>query len=89
MSKNKYMINKNCSDLNATLVTLAGLLDSDDHLFIYTTAHSDQVSGQSVRLSLWNETNITDLQFATEVNKVNARSYKHFSAAMQRLIKTF
>ncbi len=51
--------------------TLQNILTSDDNLFIYTTDHGAQESGQDVTLGLWNET-MRDDEFAVEVNKVNA-----------------
>lgn len=58
---------------NVTTVfnTLQGILTSNDNLFIYTTDHGGQSSGDDVYLNLWGET-ITDDEFATEVDKVNA-----------------
>lgn len=52
--------------------TLAGQMDAESSLFIYTTDHGYQISGQDAALNLWNSTTITDAQFATEVNKVTA-----------------
>jgi hypothetical protein len=51
--------------------TLQGILTTNDNLFIYTTDHGGQSSGEDVFLYLWGET-ITDDEFATEVYKVNA-----------------
>ena len=51
--------------------TLQNILSPDDFLFIYTTDHGGQVSGNQVELILWDET-IQDYEFATEVDKVNA-----------------
>jgi len=51
--------------------TISGILDSDDYLFIFSTDHGGQDSGDDVFLCLWGE-NMDDNDFATEVNKVNA-----------------
>lgn len=51
--------------------TLSGILDSDDYLFIFSTDHGGQESGDDVYINLWNEI-MNDDEFAIEVNKVNA-----------------
>lgn len=52
---------------------LSRKLTSADNLFIYTTDHGYQIDGTHVGMCLWNE-NITDVEFAREIDKVNARS---------------
>lgn len=67
---------------NITLVfnTLSGILDSDDYLFIYSTDHGGQRSGDDVFINLWGET-MNDNEFAREVNKVNAG---HINVVMEQ-----
>ncbi len=59
------------SNITSVFNTLSGMLTQDDFLFIFTTDHGGQESGQDVYINLWNET-MKDDEFATEVNKVNA-----------------
>ncbi|MDR2064264.1 MAG: C13 family peptidase, partial [Prevotellaceae bacterium] len=53
--------------------TLSNGLTTNDNLFIYTTDHGGRHSGNNVFLYLWGET-MEDYEFATEVNKINAKS---------------
>ncbi|MBR5655420.1 MAG: hypothetical protein IKW98_01865 [Prevotella sp.] len=58
---------------NISLVfdSLSNILTSIDTLFIYTIDHGGRTSGHSAYLYLWNSI-ITDVDFAQEVEKVNA-----------------
>jgi len=68
------------SNITSVFNTLSGILGSEDYLFIYTTDHGGQQSGDDVYINLWNET-MNDDEFATEVNKVNAG---HISVVMEQ-----
>ena len=59
------------ANITAVFNTLANILDGNDNLFIYTTDHGVQESGQDVKIILWGET-MRDDEFAAEVDKVNA-----------------
>ena len=61
------------ANITAVFNTLSQIMTNQDNLFIFTTDHGGLNSGQSVFMYLWNET-IQDSQFATEVNKINAKS---------------
>lgn len=50
---------------------LSQKMTSNDFLFIFTTDHGGQTSGDNVYLNLWGET-MSDAEFAKEVKKVNA-----------------
>ena len=61
------------SNITSVFNTLRGILDSNDHLFIFTTDHGYLESGNNVGIILWGENEkMRDDQFATEVNKINA-----------------
>lgn len=68
------------NNITTVFDTLAAKLDNEDFLFIFTTDHGGQTSGDDVYLYLWGET-ISDVEFATEVNKVNAG---HISIVMEQ-----
>jgi hypothetical protein len=59
------------ANITSVFNTLSGILDTDDYLFIFSTDHGGQDSGDDVYINLWNET-MNDDEFAVEVNKVNA-----------------
>jgi hypothetical protein len=59
------------SNISTVFNTLSGILSSDDHLFVFTTDHGGQESGDDVYMNLWGET-IRDDQFADELDKVHA-----------------
>jgi len=59
------------SNISTVFNTLSGILNSDDHLFVFTTDHGGQESGDDVYMYLWGET-IRDDQFADELDKVHA-----------------
>jgi hypothetical protein len=59
------------SNISSVFNTLSNILDENDNLFVYTTDHGGQTSGNDVHLYLWGET-MTDDEFATELDKVNA-----------------
>ncbi|NLJ82582.1 MAG: hypothetical protein GX330_05595 [Bacteroidales bacterium] len=65
----QYSATKN--NITTVFNTLANILTSNDHLFIFTTDHGDLTYSGEATLELWYET-ITASEFATEVNKVNA-----------------
>jgi len=61
------------SNITSVFNTLKGILDSNDHLFIFTTDHGYRESGNDVRIRLWGENEtMRDDEFANEVNKINA-----------------
>ena len=62
------------ANITTVFNTLSQIMTNQDNLFIFTTDHGGLNSGQSVFMYLWNETTIQDTQFATEVNKINAKS---------------
>ena len=62
------------ANITAVFNTLSNTLTANDNLFIFTTDHGGRNSGNSVYMCLWNETKIQDTEFATEVNKVTAKS---------------
>jgi len=59
------------SNISSVFNTLSNILNEDDHLFVYTTDHGGQTSGNDVYLYLWGET-MTDDEFAVELDKVDA-----------------
>jgi len=59
------------SNIHTVFDNLSGVIDTDDHLFIYTIDHGGIESGTDVYLHLWGET-MRDDEFATELNKVDA-----------------
>jgi hypothetical protein len=60
------------ANISTVFNILGNTLDQDDFLFIYSTDHGNPDSGIDVYMDLWNDTYITDDEFATEVDKVNA-----------------
>ena len=58
------------ANMTTVFNTLRDTLSQTDSLFIYTTDHGGQDAGQDVHMYLWGE-EITDDEFATEVDKVN------------------
>ena len=58
------------SNVSTVFNTLSSILDSEDHLFVFTTDHGGQESGNDAYLYLWGET-MRDDEFATELNKVH------------------
>lgn len=58
-------------DITTVFDLLSRKLTTKDFLFIFTTDHGGQKSGDDVYMCLWGE-NITDAEFAKEVNKVKA-----------------
>lgn len=60
------------TNIHNVFTTLSNTLTSSDTLFIFTMDHGGQTNGNSVYLYLWNGSTISDVEFATEVNRVNA-----------------
>lgn len=59
------------ANIHTVFEMLSDSVGTDDDLFIYTTDHGGQTSGNDVFLVLWGET-ITDDEFAEEVDLVSA-----------------
>lgn len=59
------------TNIHTVFQNLSNTIQSSDNVFIYTTDHGGQTSGNDVYLVLWGEV-ITDAQFAAEVNLLNA-----------------
>ena len=57
------------ANISTVFNALASTMDRDSYLFIFTTDHGGQESGEDCYLNLWGET-IRDDQFAAEVNKI-------------------
>lgn len=60
------------ANISTVFNELSNKLTNKDNLFIFTTDHGGQDSGQSVYFCLWNDV-MRDTEFANELNKVNAR----------------
>jgi hypothetical protein len=60
------------ANITSVFNTLAGLINSDDNLFIYTTDHGGQESGQDAIMYLWNQ-QLRDDELSVEVNKINTQ----------------
>ncbi len=58
-------------NISAVFDMLSKKLTNNDFLFVFTTDHGGQISGDNACMFLWGET-ITDSEFAKEVNKVKA-----------------
>ncbi|MEA2106298.1 MAG: C13 family peptidase [Bacteroidota bacterium] len=61
------------ANITSVFNTLADLINSDDNLFIYTTDHGGQESGQDAIMYLWNQQQLLDNELSIEVNKINAQ----------------
>ncbi len=44
----------------------------NDYLYVFTTDHGSLESGSNVKICLWDETNMRDDEFSTELDKINA-----------------
>ncbi|MDY6949869.1 MAG: C13 family peptidase [Thermodesulfobacteriota bacterium] len=67
------------TDITTVFNILQGQLDADDILFIFTTDHGGSnddypYDDPDSILYLWNTESITDVEFATEVNKVTTKA---------------
>jgi len=58
------------SNLGIVFDTLAGVMTSDDLLFVMTTDHGVTNGSTHSSVCLWGEATVTDAQFAAEVNKI-------------------
>jgi hypothetical protein len=60
----------------AAIISLFDMLGEwmlpNDYLYVFTTDHGSLESGNDVKICLWNETEMRDDEFATELNKINA-----------------
>ena len=54
--------------------TLSNTLTSNDNLFVFTTDHGGQTSGQQSYLCLWNYETLYDYEFANYISQVNANN---------------
>jgi hypothetical protein len=67
---NDIQYSATAANINTIFGQLSSVLTCQDFLFIYTTDHGGQTSGNNVYMYLWGET-MTDVAFATQVNRVN------------------
>jgi len=60
----------------AAIISLFDMLGEwmlpNDYLYVFTTDHGSLESGNDVKICLWDETEMRDDEFATELNKINA-----------------
>lgn len=71
---NAFDIHNMCNKQSVTSLfdMLGSWMKPEDFLFVFSTDHGSRESGNDVKLCLWNEQEMRDDEFATEINKINA-----------------
>ncbi|MBQ5474665.1 MAG: caspase family protein, partial [Lachnospiraceae bacterium] len=62
------------SNIQSVFNSLSNILTAEDNLFVFTTDHGGQTSGEEVYLLLWNHEQLYDYEFASYINGIDANS---------------